>query len=186
MTGIEHVHVLSSIEELKGVINTLVSNVDEGFVQKMKAAAASFFFEQGNLETYMYKQKIKETILRDFYSQFSAIQEDEDELVVERGKTLVSRPRFLRKDGNRIYWVSRIAFRMKAYKEGLWSNIASGPSPIGYSGFSGYSAFAGYSSIDDTSEEIEAGKPPKTITLQNTVPLARLPYKTGYVVFEVT
>jgi hypothetical protein len=66
MTGTEHVDVLSSIEELKGLINTLVSNVDEGFIQKMKAAAASFFFEQGNQETYMYKQKIKETILRDF------------------------------------------------------------------------------------------------------------------------
>jgi len=47
----QNVHLLSSIEELKGLINTLVSNVDEAFIEQMKAVAASFFYEPGDRES---------------------------------------------------------------------------------------------------------------------------------------
>src|SRR3989442_815797 len=137
----QNVHLLSSIEELKGLINTLVSNVDEAFIEQMKAVAASFFYEPGDRESYIYKQEITKRILRDFASLIFAIPPDQNE--VERDKTLVSRPRFREKVGDRMFWVSRIAIRMKAFNESSSSVITTSTPAFGYSGFSGYSGFAG-------------------------------------------
>lgn len=185
----QNVHVLSSIEELKGLINTLVSNVDEAFIQQMKTAAASFFFEPDNRESYIYKEEIKDRILRDFHSLIHAVPAGMNE--VERGKALVSRPRFKEKIGDRMYWVSRIAFRMKAYsKDDASSQVISvGSTLTGYSGYSGYSGFAGYSPITDETDasDIETWDASSIVNVPVPVyKVSRLPSKIGHVAFEVT
>jgi len=166
----QNVHVLSSIEELEGLINTLVSNVDEVFIERMKAAAKAFFYDPETRQGYIYEHKIRDRILREFQKRIFEIPAGANE--VERGKTLVSNPRFKEKKVNRMYWVSRVAFRMKAYSDEptmLGNNIADVSLPaFGVSGYSGYSAFSGYSPITDdasTSEDIESGDIPKVITL---------------------
>ena len=179
-TGVRNVHVLPSIEELKGLINTLVSNVDESFIQKMNAAAAIFFFDRRTREGFIYSHKIKEMILKKFDSLIYAVPTGTNE--VKRGKALVSPPRFKEKIGDRIYWVTRIAFRMEAFGDN---------SPTSYvisSGYSGYSEFAGYSTITDEPEsdiemapETVATLPPKPVFA-----LQRAPSLKGSVKFEVT
>jgi PIN domain-containing protein len=112
--AVQNVRVLSSIDELKGLINTLVSTVDENLIQQLKVEATGLFFEANNREAYFYTEKIKERILEEFAPQLSALPEGADQL--KRGKTIVSRPRFKKKAGERIHWVSRVSFRMEAYK----------------------------------------------------------------------
>ncbi|HEX6718499.1 MAG TPA: hypothetical protein VF088_15440 [Pyrinomonadaceae bacterium] len=180
----QSVHVISTIEELKGLISTLVSNVDEDFIQQMRSAAERFFFEQGNLETFIYKEQIKEAILRDFHSLIYAVPEDANE--VKRGKALVSRPRFKEKVDDRMYWVSRIAFRMEAYDDTRSASSVAIRSSADYSGLSGYS---GYTTIDDetlSASDLQSGEAPSPIISSKPVfSVFRVPSKTGYVSFDV-
>lgn len=180
----ENVHVLSSIEELKGFINTLVSNVDEAFIQEMKTAAEKFFFEQENRESYLYKQEIKETILRDFHSIIYAVPVGANE--VERGKALVSRPRFKKKVDERMYWVTRIAFRMKAYGDEM-SSVVGTSWPVGGQSI-GHSEFVGYSLLTDepSATDVESGEVFTPIKVRPVYNLTRFASMTGYVTFEVT
>ena len=75
----ESIHVLSSLEELKKLINTLVSRVDESFIQQMKVAAANLFFVSGNRKSNLYEGEITGRILRDFGPQIYASIRDRDQ-----------------------------------------------------------------------------------------------------------
>lgn len=184
--GRENVIVLPSIAELKGFIDTLVSNVDENFIQQMKQAAAIFFFNSHERKGYIYNQDIKGRILRDYDENIYEVPEGADE--VERGKTLISRPRFRQKIGNRMYWISRVAFRLKAYISNGYSSTAISPSASGFSGYSGYSTFGGYTPMgeDETSDiEISESLTPEALKPNLTYSVVRTPSREGYVSFDV-
>ena len=183
--GRENVMVVPSIAELKGFIDTLVSNVDENFIQQMKQAAAIFFFNPQDRKGYLYDQDIKGRILRDYYEKINQIPEGADE--IERGKTLISRPRFRQKIGNRMYWISRVAFRLKAYVANGYSSSAIS-SASGFSGYSGYSTFGGYTPMGEehTSDiEISESLTPEALKPHVTYSVLRTPSREGYASFDV-
>jgi hypothetical protein len=112
--GATNVRILENLEELKGLINTLVSNVTEEFVQKVMPKASTYFFEAGRDDALFYKEAIKKRINEEFAEVLKAVPQNAS--TRENDRWLISVPRFLEKKGQRIFWASRITVSAKAYK----------------------------------------------------------------------
>ncbi len=104
--------VLLSIEELKGLINTIISNVDEEVINFLKPKAAQLFFVPEAKETLYYKEKIREKIVSGFKSELNA--KPEGTVFRDDGTWYVNQPNFVKKEGSRIFWTSRIEIAFEA------------------------------------------------------------------------
>jgi len=110
-----NVRILASHEELKGLINTLATEVGEEFVAKIQDQAMKYFFMRGDETTLYYRENIAERIREKFSSKLVSLPKGADRR--ENGTWYISSsPRFVRKDGQRVYWISRISVEGKAYK----------------------------------------------------------------------
>ena len=58
IAGLPNAHVLSNIEELKGLINTVVSNAGEEFISQLKPKAAKLFFVSADEKDTLYYKEI--------------------------------------------------------------------------------------------------------------------------------
>jgi hypothetical protein len=99
--------VVSSLEELKGLINTIVSNVGEDFIAQLKPKASKLFFiSSDDKGTLFYKEKLTERV----EEQFKAELKVRPEVTSFRDNNAwhIHQPNFLRKDGRRIFWTTRI------------------------------------------------------------------------------
>src|SRR5579862_608785 len=105
--------VLRDIEELKLLINTIVSDVTPDFIARITPKAGKLFFRPKDEKTVFYKVKIRDLISKKFASELD---------VLPTGTTFrennnvwrVSEPNFSRKDGQRVYWTSRIKVPFEA------------------------------------------------------------------------
>jgi len=109
-----HVRILNSLEDLKGLINTIVSTVDENFVNVIQPKAQKFFFELENRSTFIYKQNVTGQINDKFKDELHVLPEGAE--LRENGNYVVYGPRFIRKEGKRIFWATKITVEAKAYK----------------------------------------------------------------------
>ena len=67
--GLSHVMLLSGIDELKGMINTLVARVDEGLIKRLTEKAEKVFFTEENFEKSLYSTAdVQRQIWRKFNS----------------------------------------------------------------------------------------------------------------------
>ncbi len=112
--GCSNVRILPTIEELKGLINTLVSQVGEEFVEAIKAKASGYFFEPGQKDSVYYRENILQRITEKFSTEFNSLPEGADER--EHEKTFIGAARFIRKERQRVFWVTQITVQVKAYK----------------------------------------------------------------------
>jgi len=113
ITDSPNASVLADIEELKGLINTIVSNVGEDFIAQIKPKAQRLFFvSREEKETVYYREKIREKIKEKFEAELEAIPQGTT--FRENGTWYISPPNFSHKDGRRIHWTTRIAIEMKA------------------------------------------------------------------------
>lgn len=113
ISGLANAAVLSNIEELKGLINTLVSNVNEEFIATLKPKAAKLFFtSSADKDALYYKEKIRERITEKFERELSG--RPEGTAYRKNGRWLLSQPNFARKEGKRIFWTSRITIEVEA------------------------------------------------------------------------
>jgi hypothetical protein len=108
-----NVRILGSLEELKSLINTLVAEVSEEFVSKIQEKAQAYFFELDNKDSLYYKKDIRKTVTERFKQQLRTLPEGGESR--ENGTWYVSAPRFLKKDGQRVSWASRISVAAKAH-----------------------------------------------------------------------
>jgi hypothetical protein len=100
--------VLANVEELKGLINTIVSNVGEDFIALIKPKAAKLFFVSSNdKETIFYKEKVGERLDEKFKAELEA--NPQGTTFRDNGKWWIDNPNFSRKEGRRVFWTSRIA-----------------------------------------------------------------------------
>jgi hypothetical protein len=105
--------VLSTVEELKGLINTLVSDVSEDFISQLKPKAAKLFFvSMDDKSTLLYRTKVQEQIGEKFKVQLE--QKPEGTTFRKNGTWHLNPPNFSRKDGRRVFWTSRIEIEMEA------------------------------------------------------------------------
>jgi hypothetical protein len=108
-----NVSVLPSIEELKGLINTLVSDVDEEFIAGLKPKAAKLFFtSKDDEDALFYKAKVRKQITEKFKAELAA--RPEGTAFRSDSTWLINRPNFARKVGRRIFWTSRIEIDVEA------------------------------------------------------------------------
>jgi hypothetical protein len=106
-------NVLASIEELKGLINTVVSNVGEDFIALLKGKAAKLFFvSDDNKETIVYKEKVIEKLKEKFKIELEV--KPEGTAFRSNGTWFIDAPNFSRKEGRRIFWKSRIELEVEA------------------------------------------------------------------------
>lgn len=105
--------VLASIEELKGLINTIVSNVGEEFISQLLPKATRLFFVSADDEnTLYYKEKVSEKLT----SKFASVLEERPEGATFRRNATwyIGRPNFSRKEGRRVSWISRVEIEAEA------------------------------------------------------------------------
>jgi hypothetical protein len=109
-----NVRVLETLEKVKSLINTLVAAVSEDFVAKIQEQAQLYFFEPEEEGTLYYKENIRTTIERRFNEELSSLPTGATRR--ENGTWYISSPRFVKKERQRVFWVSRISVEAKAYK----------------------------------------------------------------------
>lgn len=115
VSGFTNVSVLANIEELKGLINTIVSNVDEGFIALLQPKAAKLFFvSSSDQNTLYFREKVGDTIRSKFAKELEALPEGT--AFRRNGTWYVSRPNFSRKEQRRVFWASRIEVEVEAGK----------------------------------------------------------------------
>jgi hypothetical protein len=105
--------VVANVEELKGLINTIVSNAGEEFITQIKPKAAKLFFVSADdKETVFYKEKIEQRLEDKFKSELGATPTGTT--FRKNGRWLIERPNFSKKDGRRVFWTSRISIEIEA------------------------------------------------------------------------
>lgn len=104
--GSNNVRILKSLDELESLINTLVSTIPEDFAEELSRKAKNIFFEEGNEKTFYYKEKISDKISKQYAKELS------DTIIPSHIRTggtwYISEPIFIKKDRQKVYWVSPI------------------------------------------------------------------------------
>jgi hypothetical protein len=114
MAGRLNVRVMRSLEEVKGLISTLIAEVDEKLVAKLQAKATTYFFEKRNEASLYYKVGLQGRIREKISAELAALPPGANRR--EEGTWIISPPRFTKKEGQRTYWATRITIEAKATK----------------------------------------------------------------------
>jgi hypothetical protein len=122
--------LVSGIDELRGLINTLVSTVDEEFVSTLTPQATKIFFKRDDRATLYYSYDIPSRVRERFLSDIGNFPNAADS--VELGGARIHPPQFVKKVSQRVFWSSRVEFELDAKKKVAPPTIAD--------------AFAGYGS----------------------------------------
>lgn len=117
-----NVRILGDLDELKGLITTLVSEVGEEFIAGIRALAKAYFFEQKKQESLYYREHVRDTIQQKFQNELSALPAGADRR--ENDATwYIFDPRFLKKQGQRIHWATRVEVGTRALKREIESPL---------------------------------------------------------------
>jgi hypothetical protein len=112
IAGSTNVAVFASLEELRGLINTLVSEVDEAFLAVLRAKAKNLFFIVKDESTYLYKLRVQERLKEKFEAELSARPQGATDRT--NGTWIINPPTFSKKSGQRVHWTSRIEIGCEA------------------------------------------------------------------------
>jgi hypothetical protein len=139
-----NIRIVKSIDELKSLINTLVSTVSEEVVARIKEQASIYFFGPKKEDTLYYTRKVRQLTEEKFKKELDEIPKEADRR--ENGTWYISPPGFLKKERQRVTWVSAIEVEAKAFKREHQVNFMTSPAiPLPDSGsqlvLSGYSGF---------------------------------------------
>jgi len=109
-----NVRVLLSINELESLINTLVSTVTEEFVEDMKKKASTYFFKSENKTGLYYKETISDKIRESYGQELNATPKEG--LLRDNGQWWINAPVFVRKERQRIFWITQINVDAKLFR----------------------------------------------------------------------
>ena len=110
----KNVRVLSNIGELESLINTLVSQVTEEFVTELTEIVSNYFFEKGNDKSLFYKEQIRAKIADLYDSNLKATPKEGQ--IRENGAWWIGKPVFVKKEKQRICWITPIKVDAKIFK----------------------------------------------------------------------
>lgn len=103
---VKNVRILTKLDELESLINTLVSTVPEEFVAELTKKASKIFFEKENEKTFYYKENIRDKIKEQYATELN------DTILPGHHRTggtwWISEPIFIKKERQRIHWVSTV------------------------------------------------------------------------------
>lgn len=112
--GSTNVQVLSSVDELKGLISTLVSEVTEEYVSKHQDRVRAFFFQEGNDDCLYQKMNISELIEKQYRDRFQELPSGASRR--KQGTWYIHSPQFVKKEAQTVFWSTRITVETEAYK----------------------------------------------------------------------
>jgi hypothetical protein len=112
--GLGNTEVIRGLEDLRNLINTLVSQVDEATVKDLREKAGKLFFVAQNKKTLWYRKKVAEQIQERFAKELAALPEGATER--ENESVSIEVPRFVKKAANRVFWISPVTYVGSAYK----------------------------------------------------------------------
>lgn len=134
VAGSANANVLGSLEELRGLINTLISEVDEAFIESLRPKATRLFLANGDKSTLYYKEHVRERLTERFKVELGALPAGATSRT--NGTWQINVPTFAKKAGQRVHWSSRIEIDIEARKlirdqrtmliSGLPANAGSG------------------------------------------------------------
>lgn len=122
----KNIVVLSSVEEIEGLINTLASDIDEITIRTYQDTAANYFFNAGNKEGKYFSEKIRDKIEYEYRQVLGKCPDGRD--LKRQNKTwFISPPQFIKKDRARLSWLSRVEVSFEIYttvpsNSGLFDN----------------------------------------------------------------
>lgn len=120
-----NLRILSDIEGLKGLINTLVAEVSEDFIKRIQAAANSYFFEPKKENTLFYKEKISPRLRELYGKEIKLLPPGAEESEVRN--LYVGAPNFVRKERQRVFWANRISIEIQTF---VYEAMASAVNPM--------------------------------------------------------
>lgn len=112
--GFANVRVLSSIDELKGLINTLASEASEELIAALQPKASRLFFSSEDETGLYYKANIHSELESKFSDELKVVPPGASSR--KNGTWRISMPTFAKKIGQRVYWISRIDIDTQAFK----------------------------------------------------------------------
>jgi hypothetical protein len=127
--GQTNVTCVSTLDELKGLINTLVSEVDETFLSRLKPKAAKLFFVPNDESTFFFKQNVRERLMSTFAKELA--EPPPGATARTNGTWRISPPNFVKKERNRVQWTSRV--EVEAEATGMftqWASIGTASLPL--------------------------------------------------------
>lgn len=114
MSGRLNVRILTNIEDLKGLINILITKVSEEFVAKIRAKATTYFFDKSNKKSLYYKEQIQSKIRKKFTKELNELPPGTDKR--QNGTWFIAHSGFIKKIDQRFYWATRINVEINAIK----------------------------------------------------------------------
>lgn len=127
-TESKNIRLLDSLEELENLINTIVSTIPEEFVAELTKKANKLFFEKENQKSFYYSKNIQESIEQQYDKEMSEKQNDNQ--LREGGTWWLSKPIFLKKEKQQLYWSTTIEVDFTLYhffNRPVEKSISSGP-----------------------------------------------------------
>jgi len=116
-TKASNVGILESLEDLQSLINTLVSEVTEEFVDAHIQRATNYFFEEDDDNCLYKKENVRDQILQRFDEQLKKIPDGASSR--ENGTWYISPPKFVKKERQRVFWANRITVKAESFDERL-------------------------------------------------------------------
>jgi hypothetical protein len=128
-----NVSVIGSLEELKGLINTLASEVDESYIEALTQKASAFYFVPKDESTLFYKEKIQEKLKAKFKSELSSLPPGAS--MRENDTWTVFPPSFSKKVAQRVFWACKLEIETRCLRavEESWQTTLSPLSTDPYS-----------------------------------------------------
>ena len=109
-----NVTLLSSLEDLGGLLNTLASEVSEEFVNNLRKVASSYFYDFDKKEGLYAKWDIQKTIRESFAKELGELPPDAQQRRND-STWLLGSARFIKKDRKRVYWNSRVTINAQSF-----------------------------------------------------------------------
>jgi hypothetical protein len=110
----ENVHILESLDALKGLINALGSAVDEAVIASIRDLAAKAFFNTSDETGLYYKASVGNGLQNALAKAQVNLPATAERYSVENWT--IHPPQFVKKQGQRILWTTRFEARLKAVK----------------------------------------------------------------------
>ena len=110
-----NVRILRSLDELRDLVNTIVADVTEDFVNAIREVAQACFFVKDDEDSLYYSAKVYDQIASRFATELGGKPLGAD---ARRNVAVnIGPPRFSKKNRQRVHWVSTIRVSAKALRD---------------------------------------------------------------------
>jgi len=118
----QNVRILESANELEGLVNTLVSKVPESKIAEWQEKASSYFFEKDDESSWYFREGIRKILSEEFPAELSAAPAGSNSR--ENGTWYISDPVFIKKERQRIHWMTQVQVDAKLFDKPV--DVSSG------------------------------------------------------------